>query len=91
LSLLAWLAIVGQVCLFASAWRLPSVSEYRLFGDNISELVLGRYGFVQTVAFVIAGLGTLGLACALRQLTRGAQGSIDRARTTSGEAGRSGP
>jgi hypothetical protein len=76
LSLLAILAIVGQVILLASAWLLPLVSEYRLAGDHISELVLGRYGFVQTAAFVIAGLGTLGLAFAIRQLTVGAWGSF---------------
>jgi hypothetical protein len=69
LSLLAVLAIVGQVIVLASAWLLPAVSEFSLIGDNISELVLGRYGFVQTAAFVIAGLGTLALAFAIYQLT----------------------
>jgi hypothetical protein len=76
LSLLTVLAIIGQVILLASAWLLPVVSEYSLVGDNISELVLGRYGFIQTVAFVIAGLGTLGLAFAIRQLTVGSWGSL---------------
>jgi hypothetical protein len=42
----------------------------------MSELVLGQYGFVQTVAFLIAGVGTLGLAFAVRQLTKGAWGSF---------------
>jgi hypothetical protein len=45
-------------------------------GDNISELVLGQYGFVQTLAFLIAGVGTLGLAYAIRQLTAGLWGSF---------------
>lgn len=76
LSLLAILAIVGQVVLLASAWLLPIVSEYSLIGDNISELALGRYGFVQTSAFLVAGVGTLGLAFAIRQLTEGAWGSL---------------
>jgi hypothetical protein len=76
LSQLAILAIAGQVILFASAWLLPLVSEYSLMGDNISELVLGRYGFIQTAAFVISGLGTLGLAFAIRQLTKGTWGSF---------------
>lgn len=79
LELLSWLAVlamVGQIILLASAWLLPFVSEYRLVGDNISEMVLGRYGFVQTAAFGIAGLGTLGLAYAIRRLTVGAWGSI---------------
>lgn len=76
LSLLALFAIVGQVFLLASAWLLPLVSEYRLLGDTISETALGRYGFVQTAAFVVSGIGTLGLAFAIRQLTRGVRGSL---------------
>ncbi|MCL4301228.1 MAG: DUF998 domain-containing protein [Anaerolineae bacterium] len=76
LSLLAVLAIVGQVVLLASAWLLPIVSEYSLVGDNISELVLGRYGFVQTAAFLVAGIGTLGLAFAIRELTADSWGSF---------------
>jgi hypothetical protein len=76
LSTLAALAIVGQVILLPSAWLLPLVSEYRLIGDNISELVLGRYGFVQTAAFIISGLGALGLAYTIRKLTSGLRGSL---------------
>lgn len=55
---------------------MPIASEYRLIGDNISELVLGRYGFVQTIAFLIAGFGTLGLAFAIRKLTADVRGSF---------------
>jgi hypothetical protein len=40
-------AVVGQLILLASAWLLPAVSEYHLVGDNISELVIGQYGFVR--------------------------------------------
>lgn len=69
------LAIVSQIFLLASAWLLPIVSEYRLIEDNISELALGRYGFIQTIAFLVAGVGTLGLAFAIRKLTLGAWGS----------------
>jgi hypothetical protein len=76
LTQLASLAILGQVLLFASAWLLPIVSEYTLLGDNISELTLGRFGFIQTAAFLISGFGTLGLAYALRQLTKGTWGSL---------------
>jgi Protein of unknown function (DUF998) len=75
LSLLAALAIVGQLVLAASALLLPIWSQYSLIRDDISELALGRYGFVQTAAFVIAGVGTLGLAFAIRQLTKGSWGS----------------
>lgn len=76
LSAVAGFAILGQVVLLASAWLLPLVSDYGLIGDNISELALGRFGFVQIAAFVVAGLGTLGLAVALRQLTTGTRGSL---------------
>jgi Protein of unknown function (DUF998) len=72
----ALLAVVGQVVLLGSAWLLPLASEYGLVGDNISELVLGRYGWVQTLAFVISGLGIIGLAYAIYRLTSGARGSI---------------
>lgn len=76
LSALAMLAIVGQLFLLASAWLLPLVSEYTLVGDNISELVLGQYGFVQTLAFLIAGVGIIGLAYAICRLTVGTWGSL---------------
>jgi hypothetical protein len=74
-SRLAALAIAGLMFLNATAWLLPLVSEYSVKGDNISELVLGRFGFVQTAAFLVAGVGILGLAVAIRELTRGAWGS----------------
>lgn len=76
LSLLAGLAIVGQLILAASALLLPIWSEYGLIGDNISELALGRYGFAHTAAFLIVGLSTLGLALAIRELTAGSWGSF---------------
>jgi hypothetical protein len=75
LSQLAAVAIVGQLVLVATALLLPIWSQYSLVRDNISELALGRYGFVQTAAFVVAGAGTLALAFAIRQLTKGAWGS----------------
>lgn len=74
LSLLALFAIAGKVLLLASAWLLPLVSEYSLVGDNISELVLGRLGFIQTLAFLVSGLGTLGLAYAIWKLGDGSWG-----------------
>jgi hypothetical protein len=73
---LALFAVVSQAVFLASAWLLPLASEYRLVGDNISELVLGRFGWVQTVAFVISGIGIIGLAYAIYRLTSGARGSI---------------
>lgn len=76
LSLLAAAGIVGQVILLASAWLLPLVSEYDIPRDTVSELALGSYGFIQTAAFVLSGLGVLGLAYAIRRLTTGAWGSL---------------
>lgn len=73
---LALFAVVSQAVFLASAWLLPLASEYRLVGDNISELALGRYGWVQTAAFVISGLGVVGLAYSIYRLTSGARGSM---------------
>jgi hypothetical protein len=70
------LAVSGSVILLASAWLLPFVSEYGLIGDNISELVLGRYGFIQTAAFVSGGVGILALAYVVRALTERAWRSV---------------
>lgn len=75
LTAMAAVAIAGQVILLASAFLLPFVSEYRLVGDNISELVLGEFGWVQQLALIIAGVGTVALAVGLRQLTAGTWGS----------------
>ena len=76
LSQLALFAILGQVVLLASAWLLPLVSEYRLVGDNISELALARWGFILTVALALSGLGVVGLAYVIRRLTAGSRGSL---------------
>jgi hypothetical protein len=73
---LAVLAGVGQLVLLASAWLLPAISEYHLVGDNISELAIGQYGFVQTLAFVTSGLGVLALAYGIHRLTAGIRGSL---------------
>lgn len=76
LSQLALFAVVGQLVLLASAWFLPLVSEYHLVSDNISELVLGRYGFIQVVALAISGIGVIGLSYAIRQMTTASRGSF---------------
>jgi Protein of unknown function (DUF998) len=76
LTRLAIFAVLGQALLLASAWSLPLASEYRLVSDNISELALGRYGLVLTLALGISGLGVIGLSYAIRQLTAGTRGSF---------------
>lgn len=57
-------------------WFLPRVSEHGLIGDNIGELVLGRWGFIQTLAFVLSGLGVIGLSYAIRRQTAESKGSF---------------
>ena len=69
-------AVAGQLFLVANAWLLPAVSEFSLVGDNMSELVLGKFGWVQTTAFVIAGLGTLGIAFGLWKTINNSLGSL---------------
>jgi hypothetical protein len=59
----------------ATALLLPLVSEYSLTADYISELAIGRYGYLQTAAFFAAGLGTLVLAVGVREATNGSWGS----------------
>ncbi len=68
---LALVAIAGQVVLIAVAMLLPIPSAFSFTGDNISELVLGDLGFLQTIAFVVGGIGTLALAYVLWRLTTG--------------------
>jgi hypothetical protein len=75
-STLAMLTIISQVFLLASAWLLPAVSNFSLIVDNISELVLGDFGVIQTTAFFLAGISTVGLAYTIRQLTTGTRGSL---------------
>ena len=74
-NLLAIVALGGSGCFVASALLLPAVSEYGIRRDFISELAIGRYGFVQTLAFLAFGIGALALAAGLRKTTRGSWGS----------------
>ena len=75
LKLIATVAIVGWAFFAAIALLLPLVSEYSLTADHISELAVGRYGYLQIVAFFAAGFGTLALAWAVREATNGSWGS----------------
>jgi hypothetical protein len=75
IGLLAAVAIVGLAFFAATALLLPLISEYSLSADYISELVIGRYGYLQTAAFFAAGLGTLALAVGVREATNGSWGT----------------
>src|SRR5215218_9333182 len=76
LNLFARATLAGAVFFAASALLLPLLSEYTLAQDYISELAIGRFGFVQTLAFVALGLGSLALATGIREATRGSWGSL---------------
>src|SRR5690625_4192856 len=76
LPLLAILVIGSQFNFLVIAWFLPALSQFSLLGDNISELALGRFGFVQTAAFIISGLGTIGLAFIIHRLTAQSKKSL---------------
>lgn len=76
LDFLAKTALAGAAYFTASVLLLPLSSEYTLAGDYISELAIGRFGFVQTLAFLALGIGSLALAVGLRRATRGSWGSL---------------
>jgi hypothetical membrane protein len=75
LQLIAAGAIVGLAFFSATALLLPLVSEYSLTADYISELAIGRYGYLQTAAFFAAGGSSLALAMGIRVVTKGSWGS----------------
>lgn len=75
IMLLAVLGVAGLAFSTATAWLLPLFSEYALIGDNISELAIGRYGYVQTAAFFAAGVGSLAIAVGICLTTSGSWSS----------------
>ncbi|CAA9434152.1 MAG: hypothetical protein AVDCRST_MAG22-3515 [uncultured Rubrobacteraceae bacterium] len=75
-NLLARTALAGAAFFAAYVLLLPIFSEYTLAGDYISELAIGRFGFVQTLAFLAFGIGSLALAVGLRRATKGSWGSV---------------
>ena len=68
--------LAGAACFAISALLLPLFSEYTLAGDYISELAVGRFGPVQTLAFLAFGIGSLAPAVGLRRATKGYRGSL---------------
>jgi hypothetical membrane protein len=54
---------------------LPLVTEYSFTADYISELAIGRYGYLQTAAFFVVGGSSLALAVGIRETTKGSWGS----------------
>lgn len=64
---LALIGLLGPIAFMAVALILPAFSEYSLLADPISALACGRYGAVQTLSFIVAGLSTFALAVGLRR------------------------
>lgn len=62
----AVLAVVGQMFFLGSIWILPSLSRQDLMSGLLGQLVLGRYGYVQTAAYLVSGTGVLALILPLR-------------------------
>lgn len=75
LNILAMVAIAGLAFFVIVAMLLPLFSEYTFVSNFISELALGRFGFVQTLAFFAAGLGSLALALGISQATTDSWGA----------------
>lgn len=76
LALLALLVIGSKIAFLIVAWLLPALSQFTLLGDTISELAIGRYGSFQTAAFIYSGLGSIGLAYAIRKMTAKSKKSL---------------
>src|SRR5215213_1531918 len=70
IELIAAGVIVGLAFFAAIALLLPPVSEYSLTEDTISELAIGRYGYLQTAAFFAVGGSSLALAVGIRVVRR---------------------
>jgi hypothetical membrane protein len=75
LQLIAAGTIVGLAFFSATALLLPLVSEYSFTADYISELAMGRYGYLQTAAFFAVGGSSLALAVGIHVATKGSWGS----------------
>lgn len=59
-------AVVGQAFYLGSIWILPTLSGQDRMSGLLGQLVLGRYGYVQTVANLFSGVGVLALILSLR-------------------------
>ena len=63
----AVLAVIGQVFFLGSIWILPKISGQDVMSGLLGQLVLGRYGYVQTAAYLVSGIGVLALILPLRR------------------------
>lgn len=67
---LAYVSLTGNAAFVAVAIALPYAQPgYRLGRDAVSVLALGRYGWVQTIAFCALGIGTVALAGVIARTT----------------------
>jgi hypothetical membrane protein len=71
-EVLAILAMVGVAIFVGVVMLLPAFrSEYSPLKNAISDYAVGRYGYVQTAAFICLGFSSLALALGLYETTRG--------------------
>jgi|SRR5579884_681153 len=65
---IAWLSVIGNALFVAVAVALPFAQRpgYRISRDAVSILALGKYGWIQTIAFCGLGVGTVALAVVIR-------------------------
>jgi hypothetical membrane protein len=71
-EVLAILAMVGVAIFVGVVMLLPAFrSEYSPLKNAISDYAVGRYGYVQTAAFICLGFGSSALALGLYEATRG--------------------
>jgi hypothetical protein len=70
------IVVLGVLVFLAVVLALPGLKGdgYSAFEDSISEGALGRYGLLQTLAFVVLGLTSLVLARIVAAGTRGRRG-----------------
>jgi Protein of unknown function (DUF998) len=70
----AWAGIVGAAVFAVAAIAQPLYRRDRTFDDPYSSYAIGELGWVQTVAFVALGAGSLALATGLSPPPRAAAG-----------------
>lgn len=62
--------VIGVSLLVLCSWLLPFVTRFDVVHNAISALALAQFGFLQTMSFVLGGIGTLFITLILRILVR---------------------
>ena len=73
----AYVSLIGNAAFVAVAIGLPYAQPgYRLGRDAVSVLALGRYGWMQTIAFCALGIGTVALAGVIARTTSSRRAAV---------------